>query len=102
VVDCVREGDGSRETRRCRQTDAIGGAKEQGKTEVVTLLERFKKNPLDTRHAIRVELGVVDEQAAEMFAPVVFVSDGLLQINDMSSTAAARFFSIAAQLPLEL
>ena len=39
------------------KTDAIGGAKEQGKTEVVALLESFKKNPLDTRHAMRVEVG---------------------------------------------
>ena len=50
---------------------------------------------------MRVELG--DELAAEMFAQVVFVSDGLLQIRDTaSSPPAARFFSIAAQLPLEL
>ena len=51
---------------------------------------------------MRVELGLVDEQAAGIFALVVFVSDGLLQINDTSSSPAARFFSIAAQLPLEL
>jgi len=51
---------------------------------------------------MRVELGLVDEQAAGIFALVVFVSDGLLQINDTALTAAARFFSIAAQLPLEL
>jgi len=49
-----------------------------------------------------VELGFLDELAAEMFALVVFVSDGLLQINDTTPSPAARFFSIAAQLPLEL
>ena len=69
---------------------------------MVTLLERFKENPGETRHAVRAELGLVDEMAAEMFALVVFVSDGLLQINEMTSSPAARFFSIAAQLPLEL
>jgi len=39
-----------------------------------------------------------------MFAMVVFVSDGLLQVTqgDGSTTAAAKFFSVAAQLPLEL
>ena len=36
-----------------------------------------------------------------MFALVVFVSDGLLQISD-TTTTAARFFSIARRLPLEL
>jgi len=85
------------------KTDAIETAKEQGYSEVVTLLERFKENPDHTRHVIRIELGLVDELAAEMFALVVFVSDGLLVTNDTTTTTpAARFFSIAAQLPLEL
>jgi len=84
------------------KTDAIGGAKKRGWTEVVTLLERFKENPVETRHAVRVELGLIDEVAAEMFALVVFVSDGLLQIKDTTPSPAARYFSIAAQLPLEL
>jgi len=83
-------------------TDAIGVAKERGKTEVVALLERFKENPVETRHAMRVELGWYDEAAAEMFALVVFVSDGLLQVKDTTPSPAARFFSIASQLPLEL
>jgi len=85
------------------KTDVIGVAKMYGRTELVTLLERFKENPEDTRHAMRVELGWYDEPAAEMFALVVFVSDGLLQVQDTKiTTPAARFFYIAAQLPLEL
>ena len=83
-------------------TDAIGEAEERRKTEVVTLLERFKENPVETRHVVRVELGLVDELAADVFAMVVFVSDGLLKTNDTTPSPAARFFSIAAQLPLEL
>jgi len=84
-------------------TDAIGVAKENDETEVVTLLEKFKSDATQTRHAVRVELGLLDELAAEMFALVVFVSDGLLQVNDtITPSPAARFFSIAAQLPLEL
>jgi len=82
--------------------DAIGVAKEYDRTEVVSLLERLKENPVETRHAVRVELGLLDELAAEMFALVVFVSDGLLQINDTTPSPAARYFSIATQLPLEL
>jgi len=84
------------------KTDAIGGAKKYGKTEAVTLLERFKSDPSQTRHAMRVELGLLDDLAAEMFAVIVFVSDGLLQINDTTPSAAARYFSIAKNLPLEL
>ena len=71
-------------------TDAIGGAKKYGKTEVVTLLERFKENPEETRHQVRLEIGLVDELAAEMFAIVVFVSDELLQINDTTPSPAAN------------
>ena len=84
------------------KTDAIGAAKGQGKTEVVSLLERFKENPDDTRYAMRVELGWYDALAAEMFALVVFVSDGLLQIKATTPSPAARFFNIARRLPLEL
>ena len=85
------------------KTDAIGVAKKRGWTEVVTLLERFKENPVETRHAVRVELGLLDGLAAEMFALVVFVSDGLLQIKDTTTPSpAARYFSIARRLPLEL
>jgi len=85
------------------KTDAIGVAKEEeGKTEVVSLLERFKSDATQTRHAVRVELGLLDELAAEMFAVVVFVSDGLLQVSNGDQSTAARFFSIARRLPLEL
>ena len=83
-------------------TDAIGGAKMLGKTQVVTLLERFKSDPSQTKHAMRVELGLLDDLAAEMFAVIVFVSDGLLQIKDTTPSSTARFFTIASQLPLEL
>ena len=70
------------------RTDTIGIAKNHGKTEVVTLLERFKENPVETRHAMRVELGWYDEAAAEMFA--IVVSDELLQINDTTPSPAAN------------
>ena len=76
--------------------DAIGAAKRKGKSEVAILLERFKSDANQTRHVIRVELGFLDDLAAEMFAMVVFVSDGLLQINDTTPSPAAKFLSIAA------
>jgi len=57
---------------------------------------------VEIRHAVRVELGCCDELAAEMFALVVFVFDGLLKIKDTTPSPAARFFKIATQLPLEL
>ena len=87
------------------ETDAIMVAKERGMTEVVALLERFMENPVETRHAVRLELGLIDALAAGIFALVVFVSDGLLKTKATSVKAGAkrtRFFNIASQLPLEL
>jgi len=69
-------------------TDVIGVAKKYGETEVVTLLERFKNDASQTRHAMRVKVGWYDLAAAEMFALVVFVSDGLLQINSTPVTCS--------------
>jgi len=40
------------------KTDAIGRAKEEKKTEVVSLLERFKSDPAKTRSEVRLELGI--------------------------------------------
>ena len=40
------------------KTDAIGGAKRNGKTDVVTLLERFKSDAAKTRDEVRKELGI--------------------------------------------
>jgi len=86
------------------KTDAIGVAKLREKMEVVNLLERFKSDASKIRHAVRLELDWYDEAAAEMFALVVFVSDGLLRIKDTTTPSpAARFFSIVRRrLPLEL
>jgi len=39
-------------------TDAIGAAKMMGKTEVVSLLERFKSDPAKTRSEVRKELEI--------------------------------------------
>jgi len=80
-------------------------ARRREKTEAVILLERFRDNPEGTRYQVRLELGLLDDLAAEMFAMVVFLSDGLLQVTDEDrsiATPAAKFFSIAGQLPLEL
>ena len=79
-------------------------ARKNNRTEVV-LLERFMANPTQTRHELRVKLGVLDELAAEVFALTVFLCDDLLQLKPASRPAAAaatRFFAIASRLPMEL
>jgi len=49
-----------------------------------------------------MEFGLLNDLAAEMFALVVFFTDGFLQINGTTPSPAARLFSIAARLPMEL
>jgi len=82
-------------------------------TEVVTVLERFIIiNPAQTRHEVRVKLGVLDELAAEVFGLVVFLCDDILYLNPASNPAAThnpaafgaatRFFAMASKLPMEL
>jgi hypothetical protein len=95
-------------------------ARERNVTEVVALLERFMKNQAQTRHEIRVELGLVDENAAELFAMIVFLCDDFLRIKEPSSASSSSssttgatldtataitatwFFKISKKLPMEL
>jgi len=88
-----------------KETDAISIARHKEETEVATLLERFKENPKETRHAVRGELAWYDPAAAEIFALVIFLADDLLRLRRMKSRGvrqAKKFFKIALQLPLEL
>jgi len=83
-------------------TDAISIALQRGHKECQSLLEKFEEDPRKTRYLVRIELGCFVEAAREMYALVVFVSDGLLRIKDNNSTIVARFFQMTCLLPLEL
>jgi hypothetical protein len=81
--------------------DAIGAAKEKEKMQVVLLLERFRDNPGEIRRKVRRELGWFGEEA-KIFALVVFLCDGLLEIREETPTGAAKFFRITQRLPMDL
>jgi len=51
------------------KTDAIGGAKKNGKTGVVTLLERFKSDASKTRSKVRMELGINGQYYSDYYSP---------------------------------
>ena len=79
---------------------------EESNPEVASLLERFLANPAQTRHELRVKLGVL---AADVFALTVFLCDDLLQLKpaplastNPTSAAATRFFAIISAVPMEL
>jgi len=69
---------------------------------------RFASDPIRTRLEVRRDLGKIRELAAECFALVVFICDGLLQVPESqlestpTSERATRFFRILQRLPLEL
>ena len=69
------------------KNDAIGEAKEEGYSEVVSLLERFKVNPTLTKNEVRKELLWFGEES-EIFAPVVFLCDGPLEIRKKNLTGS--------------
>ena len=83
-------------------------ARKKRRREIVKLLERFIANPAQTRHEVRVKLGVLDELAAEVFALTVFLCDDLLQLKPAlttttpASAATTRFCVIISKLPMEL
>ena len=76
--------------------------------KTVSLLEKFNENQALVRHEIRLELGLVDKDAAELFAVTVFICDDYLRIKEPTSSdktglgAAIRFFNIVRGLPMEL
>jgi hypothetical protein len=72
---------------------------------IVLLLSRFRKNPGRTRSDVRSELA--NEAAAEFFALVIFLCEGLMKIRRKVAIKKhlpnrARFLRIASQLPMEL
>lgn len=82
--------------------EVIQVAKNNNYYEVVSLLETFKKNPKKTRYEVGLEIDCLDRPAANIFALVVFLCDGLLDLIDQTQSSEVRFFKIAKQLPLEL
>jgi len=82
----------------------------RNRSEVVSLLERFRNDPKKTRLELRVKLRFPDELAAEIFALIVFLCDNLLQLKraptdtttTTTSATALQFFAIASKLPMEL
>jgi hypothetical protein len=86
---------------------ALEIARKNNHTEIVSLMERFMVNPTLTHHQVCMKLDLPNALAAEIFALIVFTCDGLLQLKltsvaSTTSLPAARFFTIAARLPMEL
>ena len=85
------------------KTDAIRRAKMWGKNKIAALLEKYRQRRVETIYVLRRKCGYYDRLAANVFAVVVFLSDGLLKMRDEEvRTPATRFLEIANRLPMEL
>lgn len=87
------------------RANALEEARKEHEEEIVFLLEKFRDHPGETRREVRVELGWYDEEAAEVFALVVFLCDGLLRCKARAARPAAkrtRFLQVMRGLPMEL
>lgn len=83
--------------------DALGIATIKNQTEVISLLERYKKNKNQVVHELRLELGRREEVAATVFSIVIFHCDGLLSLKIQTKNEKfSRFFKIAQQLSMDL
>ena len=79
-------------------------AEKKNRKDIVKILRSFLEDKKGTRRELRQGLGLDKEaEAAEVFATVVFLCDGYLDVKKGDHrTRAARFFAISVQLPLEL
>lgn len=77
----------------------------------LSLLDKFRDDPAQTRQQLRLELSLEDMVATDIFVMIVLLSDDYLKITptDQSikqasqvSQAIIRFFGIAQRLPMEL
>jgi len=105
--------------------DRPGGSHLEQKIAARKLNDRFKANPTLTRYECRVKLEVPETVAAQLFAFVVFLCDGLLALKEYETRetawpnifkwgitkpqtpppmmdSALRFFKMAQRLPMEL
>jgi hypothetical protein len=80
--------------------DFSGDRKTKGNT--VLLLQRCQNNLEEVRHELRMEERWYDRTAANLFALIVFLCDGLLEIKITSNILFDRFFQIARKLPLDI
>ena len=91
-----------------KEYTALDIARKRKKNEwslVASLLEKIFTDPEQTRYEIRLKLGLPEALAAGVFALTIFLCEGLLQLKPVQAsnqTAAARFFTLARRLPMEL
>lgn len=94
-----------------KNPDAIEVARMNNWVAVSLLLEVYQRDPKGVRLEMRKHLRQLDNAAAaRIFAMMVFVSDGLLEIRRLKAKEvpekgfcrAARFFNILRKLPMDL
>jgi len=77
--------------------------KGSGSLTVQQLLDEYEADPRGTRQMLRMESGLSPQDAASLFALVVFCCDGLLRLSPTQpESKIKRFFGTLLALPMEL
>jgi len=86
-------------THRLRTELPVSGF--TGDFQIRDFVRWYISDPLAARRALRQSLKLSDEEVADVFALIIFLCEGLLQVPDDSDNSG-RFFVIAQRLPMEL
>ena len=81
----------------------IDVAQLRGHFHVAALLRYYKADKEQAIYDIKADLNFPETLHSELYAQIIFISDGVLRINgQLGLTPEGRFFSIASRLPMEL
>jgi len=69
---------------------------------IAQLLHAYHTDKVATVRRLREELGLALEDAAALFALLVFLSESLLSPISAAQPSSARFFAVARRLPMEV
>jgi len=85
------------------KTDAIGRAKANGKTEVVSLLERFKSDASKTRSKVRLELGITGKSVSPSCSSLFVLFILHLSFGGLTSfSSSSQFLDFPVTTPPKL
>lgn len=77
-------------------------ALDYGNDEIVSLLDTFEHDPINTAKILRKKVGYYNQDPVEVFVLVVMICDEHFTIKESENRAAAQFFRLAVRLPMEL
>lgn len=69
---------------------------------IADLIDEYERNPEEVRMRMRLLLGFGEPYIGQLFALLVFYSDGFVRASGTTPPATSKFLAISSQLPLDL